>query len=221
MSKKGKKMIKLMFKGFIIAVLFLFTANAYAQDCAEYVNSQSINYGYNFNAMSKSGAVKTGKKYKFVFTLNKGKIYRFSFYATSNLNNGMEFTVTDANSGQKILYLPGEVPEESFDDPNAQSDYSGYDDYGNANAASNKTKAATVPVTPQYQAIEGISFKAILKADYYLGHLTYPFFEFKPANAMNLEVLIDIKELPDDVIKKGCLGILVQDKNDDAEFQSL
>lgn len=232
-------MIKIVSKSLIIAVFLLFTANTNAQNCAEFVNGQSLHFGYSFNSMSKSGAVKTGKKYKFIFTLNKGKIYRFAFYASSGLNNNMEFTITDQNSALQIMYLPGEVPEAPLEDEfNSEGEYNGYDDYGNddygeedygygeeentsSSSSSSSNTTSTTEDLPDYKAISGIVFDAVLKPGYYNGRLTYPFFEFKPANAMNLEILIDIKELEDGIIKKGCLGLLVQDKADELEFESL
>jgi len=205
--------MRIMFKNSIlIAVIVLFTANLKAQNCAEFINGQSLSYGYELNSMSKSGAVRTGKKYKFVFTLNSGKVYRFSFYASSSLNNDMEFILTDQNSGTQILFLPGEVPEVAVESAEGE-----YNEYGEWVEKPKQAKSSL----PQYAAIPGIAFKAVLKADYYNNAMTYPFFEFKPANAMNLEVTVDIKELPDGIIKKGCLGIMVQDRAEDAEFQSL
>ncbi len=223
---KKMKNLKNIILFFSILMFFAFTLNA--QSCGDFVNSQPRTYGYNFNTMSKSGTVKTGKKYKFVFTLNKGKVYRFAFFASSGLNNNMDFKITDQNSGQQILYLPGQVEEAPIEsDYNSEGDYSGYDDYGDDNGDDNtQTKPKPKETTsqadkPDYKAIAGIPFKSVLNAEYYSEVLTYPFFEFKPVNSLNLEIIIDVKALEGGVVKKGCFAILVQDKAVEEEFQSI
>jgi len=69
--------------------------------------------------------------------------------------------------------------------------------------------------------VAGIAFKSILNPEYYNEKLTYPFFEFKPANTMNIEIIIDVKALDAGVVKKGCLAILLEDKKVEEEFQSI
>lgn len=217
-------MMKTIKKIVFISITFISAISIKAQNCGDFVNQQAHTYGYSFNTMSKSGTVKTGKKYKFVFTLNKGKSYRFQFFASSGLNNNMDFKITDKNSNQQILYLPGEYePPTNTSEYNDQGEYDDYGDegYGDENNSQTKTQTAPKEDLPDYKAIEGIAFKSVLNPEYYNEKLTYPFFEFKPANTINLEIIIDVKALEAGVVKKGCLAILLEDKEVEDEFQSI
>jgi len=193
----------------LLVFIFFLPVTIFAQNCADYLTVQPIRPGYDYNALSKSGTVKTGKKYKFVFNLNKGKVYRFTFHSSSGLNNGAEFTITDQSTGQAILFLPRQVPEPVLEDLQ-------YDDYGNVIEKTTETKEVK-----QYVSAPGSLFKNVLKAEYVNDKLSYPYFEFKPVNSLNLEVVVDVLPLDDGSIKQGCLGILVQDKDTDDEFSSL
>jgi len=206
------------------SIALISTISIQAQSCGDFVNQQARTYGYSFNTMSKSGTVKTGKKYKFVFTLNKGKTYRFQFFASSGLNNNMDFKITDKNTNQQILYLPGEkeekIEESEYNDQGEYDEY-GEDNYGEENNNQTKTQNAPKEDMPDYKAVDGIAFKSVLNPEYYNEKLTYPFFEFKPVNTMNIEIIIDVKALDAGVVKKGCLAILLEDKKVEEEFQSI
>lgn len=192
----------------LLVIIFLFPVLVFAQNCADYLTVQPVRPGYEYNALSKSGTVKTGKKYKFVFNLNKGKVYRFTFHASSGLNNAIEFTLKDQSSAQTIFYLPGQVAEPVLEDIE-------YDEYGNK-----IEKKKEVKEVKQYTSAPGSPFKSVLKAEYVGDKLAYPYFEFKPVNSINLEIEVDVLPLEDGTIKQGCFGIFVQDKGGDDEFGS-
>lgn len=196
----------------ILLLIVLFPLFATAQDCANYLSTQTLARGYEYNGMSKSGTVKTGKKYKFVFNLTKGKNYLFTFHASSGLNNNMDFKIIDQSNGQVIMYLPGEVAEPEYD----TGGYGEYDEYGNPV----EKEAKQEEVKPEYKPAPNSNFSNVLKAEFVKGALSYPYFQLKPVNSMNLEVIIDVHDLDDGAVRKGCLGILIQDVKTDDEFAS-
>ena len=56
---------------------------------------------------SKSAMCYTGKKYEYLIKLEKGKDYRFSFFASSIFNNQINFRLLNNNTSDVLLSLPG------------------------------------------------------------------------------------------------------------------
>ena len=101
-----KKMPKLRIA--LLTVFLLVQATLMAQNCADYIIYRSPTPPYKLDSQSKSATCETGKTYKLVLALSKGKDYRLSFYASAVFDNKISFKIVDKSSGKAVVDLPGE-----------------------------------------------------------------------------------------------------------------
>ncbi|MBN1250534.1 MAG: hypothetical protein JXR51_14840 [Bacteroidales bacterium] len=94
----------------IIIILFIpFWVFSQSLNCPSTLTMRVASAPYKFNNLSKSAQCLTGNKYEFVLTLNKGKDYKISFYASPVFNNNIKFKIIDLSTNQIVLDLPGET----------------------------------------------------------------------------------------------------------------
>ena len=96
----------------ILVFLIPLWVSAQSLNCPSTLNLRTATPPFHFNNLSKSAQCLTGKNYEFVLTLNKGKDYRFSFFASPVFNNNIKFKVTDLNTNNVVLDLKGAPTDE-------------------------------------------------------------------------------------------------------------
>ena len=94
-----------------IIFLLLLPILTVAQDCGNFLTYYVPVRPFKYDSQSKSAACEAGKEYKFIVSLQKGKEYRISFYASPSFNNQMNFKILDENTGEIIVDLPGQGEE--------------------------------------------------------------------------------------------------------------
>ena len=77
-------------------------------DCSKTLNSLTPDAPFDISSLSKSAVCVTGHTYEFIVPLSKGYLYRFVFFASSVFNNDIHFTITNLNTNEDIISLPGE-----------------------------------------------------------------------------------------------------------------
>ena len=95
----------------ILVFLIPLWVSAQSLNCPSTLSLRTATPPFHFNNLSKSAQCLTGKNYEFVLTLNQGKDYRFSFFASPIFNNNIKFKVIDLNTNNTVLDLPGETEE--------------------------------------------------------------------------------------------------------------
>ena len=95
----------------ILILLIPLWVSAQSLNCPSTLNMRVATSPFKFNNLSKSAQCLTGKKYEFVLTLNQGKDYRLSFFASPIFNNDIKFKVIDLNTNNVVLDLKGQPLE--------------------------------------------------------------------------------------------------------------
>lgn len=103
--------ISVINKIILILVVSLLPIFGFGQNCASFISYNTPLYPYKYNSQSKSATCQTGRTYKFIVTLLKGKEYKLSFYASSVFDNKINFKIIDETSGEVVLERPGETEE--------------------------------------------------------------------------------------------------------------
>jgi hypothetical protein len=97
------------FLSLIVLMAVIWSSAAQNIDCQSILNSRKATPFYTINKSTRSISCITGKKYELSLSLEPGKEYRISFFASSILDNRMTFQLINAETGEKFLDVPGQT----------------------------------------------------------------------------------------------------------------
>lgn len=105
--------IQIKNKLFLFVLLFVLPFWGLSQNCSSFISYNTPQFPYKYNGQSKSATCQSGRTYKFVITLLKGKEYKISFYASSIFDNKINFKIIDESTNDAVLDMPGQSDDEN------------------------------------------------------------------------------------------------------------
>jgi hypothetical protein len=190
-------------KIFLIATLIL-PFLGFAQDCNQFMTIQKsgIRYPWKYDSQSKSGLFFAGKSSQLNIVCNEGKDYKISFLTSTAILKNTSIKVTDESG--KTYFTIG-VDESKKKDLESKRQFL-------ISLENQKIKIKTGKKKIELDAnINNLKLE-IEKYQQEMSESSYnpkTFFEFTPAETMNLIVTISVN---DECTSKGCIGALISNK---------
>jgi hypothetical protein len=189
----------------LVIISFIFPLMVFSQNCTDFlvVQKSGIRYPWKYDTQSKSGLFIGGKTSQLNIVCNEGKDYKISFLASSVILKSTNIKVTDENG--KTYYTLG-VDNDKQKDIESKRQFL-------ISLENQKIKIKTGKKRIELDAnIKNLKLeidKYQQEADQSMYSSPITFFEFTPAETMNLIISITVSE---ECTGKGCIGALITNK---------
>jgi len=191
-------------KNYILIIFFVFPFTVLAQNCTEFLGIQKtgIKYPWKYDAQSKSGYFVAGKSSQLNIVCSEGKDYKVSFLSSSAILKYTNISITD-ESGKEYYSLG--VSENKKKELEQKKKL--LIDLQNQKIKI-KTEKKKIEIDANINNLKVEIEKSQQDAENAQYH-PQTFFEFTPAETMNLVIHISVNE---EATGKGCIGALVSNK---------
>lgn len=193
-------------KNTILVILsFIFPLMVFSQNCTEFmvVQKSGITYPWKYDNQSRSGLFVAGKSSQLNVICNEGKDYKISFLASSVILKSTNIKVTDENGNTYFTY--GADKDKAKDIASKREFLLSLENQ----KLKIKTGKKRIELDANINNLKLEIQKYQQEVD--MSQYTTPktFFEFTPAETMNLIINITVSE---DCAGKGCIGALITNK---------
>ncbi|NCO54421.1 MAG: hypothetical protein COS14_10175 [Bacteroidetes bacterium CG02_land_8_20_14_3_00_31_25] len=188
----------------LIIILFAIPFTVVSQNCVEFLSVQrtGIKYPWKYDAQSKAGFFVAGKSSQLNIVCNEGKDYKISFLASSAILKFISISVTDESG--KEFYTLG-VSESKKKDLESKKQFMLSLQNQKVNIKTGKKRIEldadinklTLEINKYQQEVDNAEYSP------------KTFFEFTPAETVNLIINISVNEAS---TGKGCIGALISNK---------
>jgi hypothetical protein len=191
-------------KTLIVIILSIASITAFSQNCNDFLNNSrmGVKYPWKFDNQSKTGLFLAGKTSVINVVCQEGKDYRIAFSISTNITKNVTISITDENG----------------------KEYFAYGASASANKELTQKKELMISLENQKLTIKGSKAKLKLEGDVdnlkleiekmereidYASSSPKTYYEFTPANTMNLTITITLGETS----YKGCVTTVITNKN--------